>query len=201
MPTHAKPSLERLYQVAGGQLGHFTTAQARACGFSTSLITYHVHTGRFSRIHRGVYRLRDYPSWPREEVMVAWLAVGKERSVVSHKSALDLLELSDVIPNHIHITVPRSVRNLPKIPMVMIHTTTRPLRREDIRMVDGIKVTSPVRTILDAAEWGTEGSQIERAIWQAMSEGRVSASRLKQDAVSRSGWVRELVDQSIAITA
>lgn len=182
-------------------MGHFTAAQARECGFSTSLITYHAGTERFRRIHRGVYRLRDYPSWPREEVMAAWLAVGKDRAVVSHESALDLLDLSDVIPNRIHITVPRSVRNLPKLPMVSIHTTTRPLRLEDVRNVEGMRVTSPVRTILDAAEWGTMGNQIELAIWQAISEGRVLPSRLKEEGAARIARVQELVNQSIEMAA
>ncbi len=196
-----QPSMQCLYGVAGGQMGHFTAAQARACGFSTSLVTYHTNTRRFIRIHRGVYRLRDYPSWPREEVMAAWLAVGKERAVVSHESALDLLEHSDVIPNWIHLTVPRSVRNLSRIPMVKIHTTTRPLRPEDVRYIEGMRVTSPVRTILDAAEWGTAGNQIELAVWQAIAEGRATAPRLKQEAAWRSEWVRQLVDQSTAMVA
>jgi hypothetical protein len=42
-----RPSLQCLYAIAGGQMGHFTTAQARSCGFSTSLIAYHRGTGRF----------------------------------------------------------------------------------------------------------------------------------------------------------
>lgn len=198
---HPSPSITCLYGAAGGQMGHFTAAQARGCGFSTNLISYHTGTGKFIRVHRGVYRLRDYPSWPREEVMAAWLAVGKERAVVSHESALDLLELSDVIPDHIHLTVPRTIRNLPTLPGVKIHTSTTPPRGEDLRNVDGMLVTSPVRTILDAAEWGTMGNQIELAIWQAMSEGRASPRRLKEQAEVRSTRVQQLVDQSIAVAA
>lgn len=178
-------------------MGYFTSAQARECGFSTSLIAYHAGTGRFERVHRGVYRLRDFPSSPREEVMAAWLAVGRHRAVVSHESALDLLELSDVIPNSIHLTVPRSVRNLPKIPGVTIHTTTRPIEREDIRSVDGIRVTSPVRTILDAAEWGTAGNQIELAVWQAIRQRRAARSSFAEAISSRSARVADLIDQAM----
>ena len=100
--------------------GAFHDGPGARLWFRSNLIQYHVKTGKFIRIHRGVYRLRDYPSWPREEVMAAWLAVGKERAAVSHESALDLLDLSDVIPNRIHLTVPRFVRNLPKLPGVTI---------------------------------------------------------------------------------
>lgn len=197
----SKPSLECLYGVAGSQMGHFTTAQAHDCGFRSNLITYHVDTGKFIRIHRGVYRLRDYPSWPREEVMAAWLAVGKERAVVSHESALDLHELSDVIPNRIHLTVPRSIRNLPKIPMVMIHTTTRPIRQDEMRTIEGIRVTSPVRTILDAAEWGTAGEQVEMAVWQAIGLGKATRSQFLKEAEDRSRRVEELVDGAVEVAA
>lgn len=193
--------MQCLYAVAGGQMGHFTAAQARECGFSTSLIAYHTGTGRFQRIHRGVYRLRDYPSWPRKEVMAAWLAVDKERAVVSHESALDLLELSDVIPNRIHITVPRSIRNLPRLPMVAIHTTTRPLRPEDVRNVEGIKITSPVRTILDAAEWGTAGNQIEMAVWQVLARRAATQEQLHLGAAERSTRVADLVSGAIEVAA
>ncbi|MGH2588206.1 MAG: type IV toxin-antitoxin system AbiEi family antitoxin domain-containing protein, partial [Dehalococcoidia bacterium] len=128
----ATPDQTCLFGVASGQHGYFTAAQARSCGFSWDLLTHHTRSGRFIRIRRGLYRLRDYPTSPREEVMAAWLAVGKDDAVVSHSSALDLLGLSDVIPNTIHITVPRARRHLPVLSGVTIHTTTRPLRSTDV---------------------------------------------------------------------
>lgn len=65
--------------------------------------------------------------------MAAWLAAGPERAVVSHESALDLLEFSDVIPNAIHLTIPRSRRGLVAPHGVLLHTTTRPPRRDEAR--------------------------------------------------------------------
>jgi len=66
-----------LFGVASGQHGYFTARQAATCGFRTDLLTYHARRGRFIRVHHGVYRLRDYPSSPREEVVAAWLALGQ----------------------------------------------------------------------------------------------------------------------------
>ena len=88
-----------LFRVASGQAGYFTAAQARVCGFSRALLSHHARSGRFPRISHGLYRFREYPSSPREHVLAAWLAVGKDVSVVSHESALDLLDLSDIIPD------------------------------------------------------------------------------------------------------
>ena len=123
-----KPDHACLFARASEQHGYFTSAQARACGINWDLLTDATKRGRYLRVRRGLYRLRDYPSSSREEVVAAWLAVGKESAVVSHESALDLLGLSDVIPRKVHLTVPRSKRHLPDLPGVTIHTTTRPLR-------------------------------------------------------------------------
>src|SRR5690242_4300023 len=110
--TSPRPDHACLFATASEQHGYFTSAQARGCGFTRFLLARHAATGRFIRVRRGLYRLRDYPSSPREEVVAAWLAVGKDAAVVSHASALDLLGLSDVVPDLVHLTVPRSKRHL-----------------------------------------------------------------------------------------
>ena len=92
-------------------------------GYSPALLSHHARSGRFLRERRGLYRLREYPSSPREEVTAAWLAARPEHAVVSHESALDLLDLSEIIPNVIHLTVPRSRRGLEAPPGILLHTT------------------------------------------------------------------------------
>jgi len=98
-----------LFDAASKQHGYFTTAQAHRCGFDWRGLHYHTARGRFVRARRGLYRLRDYPTSPREEVVAAWLAAGPD-AAVSHENALDLLELADVTPERVHVTVPRSRR-------------------------------------------------------------------------------------------
>jgi predicted transcriptional regulator of viral defense system len=188
-----QPDFQCLFAATTGQQGYFTTTQARACGFRGNLLNHHVRAGRFQRVYRGVYRLRDYPSSPREEVMAAWLAVGKERGVVSHESALDLLDLSDVIPDEIHLTVPRSTRHPPALPGVRIHTTTRDLQPGDTVVRDGITLTSPARTIVDAADAGMAPEQIEMAVRQAIARGLAIRSDLELRAGDRSRRVANLV--------
>ncbi len=110
-----------LFETATGQAGYFTAVQARACDYSWALLSHHAARGRFVRVRRGLYRLRDYPSSPREEVMAAWLAAGPG-AVVSHESALDLLGLTDVIPDRINLTVARSTRGRRPPRALAIHT-------------------------------------------------------------------------------
>ncbi len=116
---------------------------------------------------------------PYEAVRAAWLAAGKDGAVVSHESAIDLLDFSDVIPDAAHLTVPRSRRNLPSLPGVKIHTTVRPPQPRDLTYRDGMVVTSAIRTGLDAAEAGTAPKQIEPTGAQAAERGRRVAARIE----------------------
>lgn len=191
----SRPNRECLVWIASEQHGYFTNPQALACGYSRFLLARGTETGRFVRVRRGLYRLRDYPSFPREEVVAAWLAVGKDIAVVSHESALEFLDLSDVIPQYIHLTVPRSKRNLPRLPNVKVHTTGRPFGPLDVVTREGIRLTSAGRSILDAAETGTAPDQIEMAVHQALDRGLITRERLESDARFRSGRVQRLIDQ------
>ena len=190
-----RPDQLYLYEIAAGQHGYFTAAQARACGFSSRLLAHHVAGGRYERVRWGLYRLRAYPSGPYDEVMAAWLAVGKTLAVVSHDSALDLLNLSDIIPDAVHLTVPRARRKFRPLPGTAVHTTTRPFGPSDLTEREGIRLTAPARTILDAAEIGVGPEQIELAIRQATERGLLDLRALRRDGLARGGRVARLITQ------
>lgn len=192
-----KPDRSRLFDIASSQGGYFTAEQARACGFSRALLSHHARTGGFARARRGLYRFREYPPSPREHVLAAWLALGKDAAVVSHETALEILDLSDVIPDAVHLTVPRSKRNLPSIPGVRIHTSSRTIRADDVVVRDGVSVTSATRSILDAAETGTSPEQIEMAVTQAVERGLATPERLREDAAERGKRVEALISRAL----
>lgn len=185
------------FETAAEQGGHFTTSQARACGFSKPLLVHHVKTGRFIRVHQGLYRFREYPTSPREDVLAAWLAAGRDAAVVSHESALDILGLSDIVPEVVHLTVPRSKRYRSRSPGVAVHTTTRRFGPEDVVVRDGMRVTSPTRAIVDAAEAGMAPEQIIAAVVEAVERGMATASQLIGAARGRSGRVERLIRQAL----
>jgi predicted transcriptional regulator of viral defense system len=190
-----------LFDTASEQGGYFTAEQARACGYGLALLSHHAKAGRFLRVRRGLYRLREYPSSPREDVLAAWIVLGKDVAVVSHDSALDLLDLSDVIPDAAHLTVPRSRRHLPKLPGVKIHTTARPLPPGDLTYREGMVVTSASRTILDAAKAGTAPDQIELAVVQAVRRGLALPDELRREAGTRGRRVAALIDSALGLVA
>lgn len=195
----AKPDHECLFQAASQQGGYFTARDAGACGFSWASLSYHARRGRFIRVRRGLYRLREYPESTREDVIAAWLAAGREHAVVSHESALDLLGLSDAVPDNVHLTLPRTMRYRPATPGVTVHTTTKPLDAGDVVIRDGIRVTSVVRSILDTAEAGTAPEQIVAAVREALDRGMTTRARVSGAARSRSKRVQRLVQRAIAV--
>jgi predicted transcriptional regulator of viral defense system len=196
--SSAGPNHGRLFGLASEQGGYFTAAQAGRCGFSKPLLAHHARAGgRFVRVRHGLYRFREYPSSSREEVVAAWLTVGRSSAVVSHESALDLLDLSDVVPDAVHLTVPRSQRYRRRTPGIAVHTTTRPLRPRDVVVRDGIRVTSADRSIMDAAERGTAPDQIARAVTQALERGMTTESRLLAAARDRSRRVERVVRDAL----
>jgi predicted transcriptional regulator of viral defense system len=192
-----QPLRARLFEIASEQGGYFTAAQAQTCGYSRALLAHHAKSGRFIRIRQGLYRFREYPSSAREDVIAAWLAAGRETTVVSHESALDILGLSDVVPEAVHLTVPRSKRYRAACAGVAVHTTTRPLGKAEVLVREGIRVTGPVRSIVDSAEAGTAPEQIAAAVGQALDRGVATRSKLLAAARARGGRVERVVRQAL----
>lgn len=197
MSDKRAPDAVALNGVSYGQDGYFTVRQAREAGFSPQLLAHHVRSGRYEHIRRGLYRLRGYPGSSHEEVRAKWLAVGAERAVVSHESALELHGLSDVLPNTVHLLVDRDDRGIRRPRGVTLHTTTKALGLSEVVSRDGIRLTDPVRSILDAAGVGTAPEQIEMAVRQALDEGLVTRRSLLARADRRGGRVAALIRRSV----
>lgn len=199
MPTRFERR-QRLYDLAATQGGYFTAAQAREIGYDPRTLWHHVRAGHFERVSRGFYRLAEFPSQPNEDVIAAWVKTGPDQAVVSHETALALYELAPVKPRRIHLTVPRKQRphgDRPRFPGVQIHTTSRPLSTAEVIRRFGVRVTSPARTIVDAAEAGTEPSVIIEATNRATRTGLLVARELRQTSQHRSQRVRLLVERAL----
>lgn len=173
------PDHVRLFEIASERGGYFTAGQALKAGFGWSLLAHHAGTGRFRRINRGLYRLRDFPAGTRDDVLEAWMSVGMDDAVISHASALDLLDLSDAIPDSVHVTVSRNRRHQRVRPGIRLHTVVRPIATTDCTWRNGCVVTTPLRTILDMVVAGDAPEHVDDAVRQAVMRGLVSAEALR----------------------
>lgn len=189
-----------LYRLAESQAGYFTTGQAEAVGMQRSTLRHHARPGgRYERVRRGLYRVRHFPSSSHEHVVAAWLPLRNTQAVVSHESALELYGLSDLIPDAVHISIPRTTRGRRPRPGVQFHTVAQHPTDPETRLVHGIPVTTPERSIVDALEGGTQVEQVELAVRQALDRGLTTARRLRAAARSRSRRVREAIERALRL--
>jgi predicted transcriptional regulator of viral defense system len=170
---------DRLYVLAEGQRGFFTAQQAINAGVARSTLTYHARDGgTLRRAGRGVYRLRRFPSSPHEHVICAWLGLSRAGAVVSHASALELMEITDLIADEVHLTVPRSKRGVAIPDGVRAHFTTRPIEGHHRHNVAGVPVTGVERTISDVVRADGWSEQVDLAVCQSLSRGMTTLHRL-----------------------
>jgi predicted transcriptional regulator of viral defense system len=191
-----KPNHDQLYEIAEGQAGYFTAAQAGKAGFSYERLSTNVRTGKFLRVARGVYRLVHFPSSAFEDLFVAWLKTGPG-SVISHESALLVYDLSDILPAEVHVIVPRTASRRRK--GIRMHTSR--LKQDEIAFQQGLPVTTAARTIADAAASQLAEEQVRQAVQQALQSGLVTKEDLLTQAARRRGRAKRIIDDVLGPAA
>jgi len=183
----------KLYEIAEGQAGYFTTAQAAAAGVDRRRLAYSASVGRAIRVHQGVYRLMHFPYSRHEDLVIAWLVTGPD-SVISHESALLLYELSDYLPEAIHVTVPRTASRRRK--GLRLHT--HQIGPSDITWHEGIPVTTVPRTIADVAQAGLSDEFVLQAAREAVGAGLTTRAELLAEAGRRSQRLAQVLGRALA---
>jgi hypothetical protein len=139
---------DRIHKLASRQYGSFSRGQVLGLGFTDKVIIDRLRSRRWQHVAPGVYSLPGLPdSWWRR-VWIAHLDVGPH-SVVSHESAAQV----DGLPlysgeGRVILTVPHGDHER-RGPFEVRQSTD--LRPEHVRRVDGLPVTTPVRTYVDLA--------------------------------------------------
>lgn len=190
----------RLFELASTQGGYFTAAQAREIGYDSRTLWHHCKTGQLQRVSRGFYRLAEFPADSHEDVIAAWVKAGLDRATVSHETALALYDLAPIRERHIHITVQREHRpykGQSRLPGVQVHTITQPFEPGEVVQRFGVRLTSPARSIVDAAEGGTDPSAIHEAVVVALRRGLLTEGDLRKALQNRPGRVRDLVEGAV----
>ena len=175
----SKPSWGRLYRIAAGQGGYFTTAQAASAGYYPQLLAKHVRGGRARRVRRGIYRIVHFPSGEREDLVVLWLW-SERRGVFSHETALALHDLSDVLPSRVHMTVPRTWedRRL-RVPRgLLLHCAS--VRKADRTWHGTVPVTTPARTLHDCAEAHVSPELVSQAMQEGLDRGLFASADVRE---------------------
>jgi hypothetical protein len=154
----SRSKLAELAEIAAGQWGMITTAQATVSRVSPQVVARLAKDGELERLAHGIYRLAGSPPHPHDDLRAAWLALEPRRTaserlaadtaeVVSHRSAAVLHELGDIDADVLEFTA--AVRHQTRRRDIRIHRGS--VDASTVTLVAGLPVTTPLRTIGDLA--------------------------------------------------
>src|SRR5882757_3714761 len=175
--VRASEAIEILGDLASGQWGLLTTAQAHKEGITAQQLARFTTTGLLERQRHGVYRVAGAPPEPDDDIRVAWLAlnpheIASERlaepgvEVVSHLSAALLHQLGDVDADHLEFTT--SHRKQTRDPQIRLHRRT--LSPDQWTRAHGLPVTTVITTIDDLAGSRIDGGHLAGVVRDAVTD-------------------------------
>jgi very-short-patch-repair endonuclease len=136
---------ESISELVARQQGVITVQQAAEFGISSQAIARRVASGVWARVMPRVYRVTAVPETFRQSCLAAVLWAG-DHALISHATAAVLWGFESVRTRRVEIWIPRK-QNL-RSDAVVIHRGTR-LDRADRDLLDGIRITTPTRTLID----------------------------------------------------
>jgi Transcriptional regulator, AbiEi antitoxin len=143
-----RSSIDQLLTLAATQHQLFTVQQAAAIGVSPAMVRSASDRGWVRRERQGVYVVAGAGPSRWRPVLAAAMAAGPD-AVVSHGTAASIHRFHGVIPNEIELTIPSPGRRY--LQDVRVHRSAT-LLCGDVVQRSGVRVTSPVRTIIDLAD-------------------------------------------------
>jgi predicted transcriptional regulator of viral defense system len=184
-------ALRPLLTLALDQRGFVTPDDAAGLGVDPAQLRVLVHRGQLERRGRGVYRFPEVPVDEHDEYLEAVLLIG-HGAVGSHESALALLDLCDVNPSRVHVTVParERVRRQVDRPVEVHHA---PLADGEVTHADGIPVVTAERAIRDGLATGTDSRLLGQALASGRRQGYLTtdeAAALQRALDARAGGAR-----------
>lgn len=151
--------------------GVVSTHEAIALGLSRSTLRRRIGDGIFVRIGHGMLALPGTATRPDLAMRAAQRALG---AVVSHQSAARLHRFHPIPDGLPTVTV--SHRSTHVFPGVVVHQSTD-LLEAHIQTIGGLRVTTPVRTIVDLAKVLTT-RRLERLVDGALASSKVELEEL-----------------------
>lgn len=170
-------AFDRVLEVAVDNHGYLTVADATAAGIDPAALRKLAAAGRLEHTAHGLYRVPVLATGPHASYAeaVAWT---RGRGIISHESALDLIELCDVNPPLIHITVPRDYAPRRR-GGELYRIWRRTIAPTAITHVDGVPVVRAADSILDCLAFGTDTHLLLQACETGHQEGFLTGEQIQ----------------------
>jgi hypothetical protein len=174
LPADLTGNVHRFARVQGC---HVTRAQLIGAGMDPRTVERWVARGHLIRVYTGVYAVGHLQSNPINRAHAALLA-GGPRSGLAGAAAMVLWGQWTRWPDPLEIVIAENRR-----PSGLIVHHSKTLLKRDITLVDGLRVTSPARMVLDMAP-RLSGKQLTRAVNDLRLKQVLSTEAL-EDVVAR----------------
>jgi hypothetical protein len=169
--------------LARRQHGAAATHQLRRLGVSAKAQRTAERDGWLVRVEPGVVVLATSADTWRRRLRVGVLALDA-RGWVSHEAAAALHGWPGFPADPVEFTVPRAARGLRTA--AVVHTTDD-VRPGDVQTVDGLRCSSPARTLVDLAHLIGPGPRLDAAIAAAVGRGQVAPDDVEARFARRQG--------------
>ena len=191
-------SLLLLADVLDRQEGVLTREQALRAGLSRRIIEGRLGSGRWQRLHKGVFATFSGPV-PRAALLWGAVLRAGDDAVLSHHTAAEVWNLTDQSSSSIHVSVPRQAGSL-VIPGLILHYSSRlPGARHPARLPPQ---TTLEETVLDLADVSPTAE--DAVAWAIKAcERRLSTPDRITAALAgrnRARWRRDLTDAITEVT-
>jgi hypothetical protein len=183
--------MARLMRSQSGVIG---LRQLRALGYSDDDVAGFVVRGGLWRVHRGVYADARAPIPPRGHLFAAVLAVtpgaflpgtpGTPGAFLSHRTAAALYGLRELAVRRPELTVVTA--HTPKRPPLRIHRVGEPPAADEVRLRDGLSVSSPMRLLVELAPRETR-EELRRLITEAARKRLLDPQRVERTLARHAG--------------
>ncbi|KQY22813.1 hypothetical protein ASD16_09345 [Cellulomonas sp. Root485] len=155
------------------QNGLLTRRQAlEDLGLTAGAVDNLVARGRLDRVAHGIYRYPHLPGIADEQYQVALLRTGDPDAALSHETALQLHELSDVNPARYHVTVPQPLR-IRRSDNARYVVHVQRLTARQVTWWHQMRIATPATAIEQCLERGTPTYLLRPAIDQGQRTGAV----------------------------
>lgn len=167
----------KLEEVLVVQCGIVSRQQVRSCGMTDRQLGWCLKSGRWRRLHVGVYAAFNGPLTFEARVWAAVLRAGRG-AAASHQTAAYLDGVCDDIGPVIHVTVPAGLHVRGRIDGVQIHYAHRLVRtRHPTRLPPRTRLDETVLDLVDAA---SSASEVETWVTRACQRRRTTPERLAE---------------------
>jgi predicted transcriptional regulator of viral defense system len=166
-----------IFKLAVEQYGYVTTADAREMGIDIRRLSDLKARGQADHPAVGLYRLNAIPPTRWDPYMAAALW-HHGAGVISHETALDLYDVSDVNPAKIHITIPRTPR-LTRVPSPAYVVHRAALDLQDVTHLEGVPIVTLERAIRQCVAAKLRPDLLQQAIDGGRRTGKLRRGQVE----------------------